>query len=148
MVLMQGQALANDDSDSSDSSASSSISPGLKAAREAVSKSDFESALRHLATATKEAPNDADVHNLLGYSYRKLGKVQQAFEHYRVALKINPKHRGAHEYIGELYLEMDQLADAQKHVEALDKACFWGCEEYKELKEAVENYKAKKGLAQ
>lgn len=147
LTLMPGPAAAND-GDSGTPSERSSASPSLKAAREAVDKKDFDSAVRHLATATKETPDNADVHNLLGYSYRKLGKVDEAFEQYRRALKIDPKHRGAHEYIGELYLELGRLADAQKHLEALDKACFFGCDEYQELKAAVENYKAKKGAAQ
>lgn len=141
MALTPVPATADDD----DSPARAASSPSLAAAREAVRKEDFESAVRHLNVAVKETPNDADVHNLLGYSHRKLGKVEAAFEHYRLALKIDPKHRGAHEYIGELYLELDRLADAQKHLAALDKACFFGCSEYNELKDVIENYQAKRG---
>ncbi len=146
LILLQGHAVA-DDSAPVEPSEPSSTSPSLEKAREAVNAKDFETALRHLTTAEKETPNDADVQNLLGYSYRKLGKVEKAFDHYRLALKIDPKHRGAHEYVGELYLEMDQLTNSQKHLAALDKACFWGCEEYDDLKEAIEKYKAKKGAA-
>lgn len=145
LVLMQNQVVADDDRESDDSS---NISPSLEAARKAVDDKDFESALGHLTIAEKETPDNADVHNLLGYSYRKLGKIEKAFDHYRVALKADPKHRGAHEYIGELYLELDQLTNAQKHLAALDKACFWGCEEYDDLKKAVEKYKTKKGATQ
>jgi tetratricopeptide (TPR) repeat protein len=121
-------------------------SPSLDAGRKAVDAKDFKSALGHLTQAAKEAPNDADVQNLLGYSYRKLGQLDGAMEHYRLALKIDPKHRGAQEYMGELYLEMDQLANAEQLLKSLSKACPWfgRCEEYDDLKGAIEKYKAKK----
>jgi len=89
-----------------------SQSPSLEAGRKAVDAKDFKAALGHLTQAAKETPNDADVHNLLGYSYRHLGQLDKAMEHYRLALNINPNHRGAHEYMGELYLQMDQPANA------------------------------------
>lgn len=122
-------------------------SPGLDAGRKAVDAKDFKSALAHLTQAAKETPEDADVHNLLGYSYRKLGQFEKAMEHYRLALKLDPNHRGAHEYTGELYLEMGQPENAEKQLNALYKACPWfgKCEEYNDLKEAIAKYKAKRG---
>lgn len=121
-------------------------SPELEAGRKAAQNKDFKSAVGHLTKADKEAPNDADVHNLLGYSYRHLGQFEKAMEHYRLALNINPNHRGAHEYIGELYLQLDQPANAEKQLQALSKACPWfgKCEEHDDLKAAIEKYKSKK----
>jgi hypothetical protein len=46
--------------------------------------------------------------------------------------------------LGELYLETDQLAKAEDRLQVLDDACFLGCEEYDDLKEAIEKYKEKK----
>jgi Flp pilus assembly protein TadD len=121
-------------------------SPSFEAGRKAVEAKDFKSALVHLTKAAAETPNDADVQNLLGYSYRKTGQFDKAMEHYRLALKIDPSHRGAHEYMGELYLETDRLADAEKELQALSKACPWfgKCEEREDLKSAIEKYKAAK----
>lgn len=116
----------------------------FKAGQKAVKAKDYESALNHLSKALKKDPNNADIHNLLGYSYRKLGNTDKAFEHYRTALRIDPKHRGANEYMGELYLETGQLNKAEERLVVLDKACPWGCEEYDDLKEAVEKYKLEK----
>ena len=116
----------------------------FKAGQKAVKAKDYESALNHLSKALKKDPNNADIHNLLGYSYRKLGNTDKAFEHYRTALRIEPKHRGANEYMGELYLETGQLDKAEERLAVLDKACPWGCEEYDDLKEAVEKYKLEK----
>ncbi len=141
-TLMQGPALADD---RPRVSFSKPQSPSLEAGRKAVDAKDFKAALGHLAKAVEETPDDADVHNLLGYSFRKVGQFEKAMEHYRRALSIDPQHRGAHEYMGELYLEMGQSANAEKQLQALYKACPWfgRCEEYDDLKEALEKYKAK-----
>ncbi len=52
-----------------------SVSPEFKAGQKAVKARDYESALVHLSKALDRDPNSANTHNLLGYSYRKLGKV-------------------------------------------------------------------------
>ena len=142
LVLSFGSAMAA--GTSSTSKSKPSVSPEFKAGKKAVKEGDFQSALRHLNKANEKDPKNADIHNLLGYSYRKLGDTDKAFEHYQIALKIKPKHRGANEYLGELYLETDQLGKAEERLKVLDKACSWGCEEYDDLKEAIEKYKEKK----
>jgi Flp pilus assembly protein TadD len=121
-------------------------SPNVTAARQAIEAKDFKSAVGHLTKAVQENPNDADAQNMLGYSYRKLGTFDKSMEHYQKALKIDSNHRSAHEYLGELYLDMNQLGNAEKQLAALKKACpFFGkCEEYDDLKEAIEKYKTKK----
>ncbi len=82
---------------------------------------------------------------MLGYSYRKLGDTDAAFENYQTALRLNRIHRGAHEYLGELHLEMGNVADAQKLLQALGKLCTYFCAGYKELREAIANYTAAHG---
>jgi len=111
-----------------------------------VEGKDFKSSLAHLTNAAQETPDDADVHNLLGYSYRKVGQFDKAMEHYGLALKLDRNHRGAHEYVGELYLETNRLAEAEQQLQALSKACPWfgKCDERDDLKAAIEKYKAAK----
>ena len=120
--------------------------PNVEAGRKAIDAKDFKAAVGHFIEAVKELPNDADAHNMLGYSYRKVGTFDKSMEHYQRALKIDANHRSAHEYLGELYLDMNQPADAEKQLAALKKACpFFGkCEEYEDLKQAIEKHKAKK----
>jgi Flp pilus assembly protein TadD len=115
------------------------------AGRKSIEAKDFKSALGHLSKAVQEEPNNADAHSMLGYSYRKLGTLDKSMEHYQKALKIDGSHRSAREYLGELYLEMNQPANAEKELATLKKACpFFGkCEEYDDLKEAIEKYKTK-----
>lgn len=117
----------------------------ILAGRKSIEAKDFKSALGHLSKAVEEEPNNADAHSMLGYSYRKLGTFDKSMEHYQRALKIDGNHRSAREYLGELYLEMNQPANAEKELATLKKACpFFGkCEEYDDLKEAIEKYKSK-----
>jgi len=86
----------------------------------------------------------ADWNNLMGYSLRKASTPDfaGAERHYNEALRIKPDHRGALEYSGELYLMKGDLATAEKRLAVLDKACTFGCEEYTDLKKAIERYKA------
>ena len=101
----------------------------------------FLVAIKHLERATKTAPNNPDVYNLLGYSHRKLDQLEQAFDNYWKALKLDPRHLGANEYIGELYLRTNNLKKAKEHLEGLDDVCLFGCDEYDNLKNAIEKYK-------
>ena len=117
----------------------------LRAGRKAVDAGDFNKAIEYLDKAVKADPKRADGYNLLGYSHRKLGDVDKAFTYYRMALERDRNHRGANEYIGELYLELGDLAKAEEHLKILDGACFFGCEEYTELKNAIKAYKASRG---
>lgn len=121
-------------------------SPDLEHGRKAIDAKDYKAAVDHLVKAAKETPKNADVHNLLGYGYRHLGQFDKSMEHYQLALSLDPNHRGAHEYIGELYLQMDQLANAEKQLQALRKACPWfgRCPEHDDLKGTIERYKAKR----
>ncbi len=120
--------------------------PKIAAGRKAIEAKDYNAAVGHLTKAVQELPNDADAHNMLGYSYRKLNTFDKSMEHYQRALKIDANHRSTHEYLGELYLDMNQLDNAEKQLAALKRACpFFGrCEEYEDLKKAVDNYKTKK----
>ena len=86
----------------------------------------------------------ADWNNLMGYSLRKSKTPDYAAaeKYYDEALRIAPAHRNALEYSGELYLMLEQLPKAEQRLAALDKACSFGCEQYTELKKAVQAYKA------
>lgn len=126
--------LGADDSDSSDAN--------FVEGRKAIEGQDWNKAVELLSKAVQTDPNNADAHNFLGYAYRKKGTYAASFEHYEQALKLNPKHKHAHEYIGEAYLLTDNLTKAELHLAELQKICTpIPCEEYKELKRAVDVYK-------
>jgi tetratricopeptide (TPR) repeat protein len=117
----------------------------LAAARALIEQSRWRDAIEALKAANQ--PDSADWHNLMGYSHRKakMPDFAAAEAHYNAALRINPQHRGALEYSGELYLMMGDLPRAEERLAQLDKACFLGCAELRELRAAVAAYKARPG---
>ena len=118
----------------------------LVSARKAIDVKDWSRAMFELNQAVRDEPRNADVHNLLGYTYRKRATpdIAKAFEHYKTALSLNPRHKGAHEYIGEAYLTDKKPAEAEKHLAQLEAICGnKTCEEYADLAKALADYKAK-----
>jgi len=87
---------------------------------------------------------NADWNNLMGYSMRKQATPDYAAaaHYYDEALRIDPRHKGALEYSGELALINGDLPKAEERLATLDKACRFSCEEYRDLKRAVDRYKA------
>lgn len=113
-------------------------------AQKEIKANQYDAAIKTLLAANQ--PNSADWNNLLGYAQRKKNPpdLAAAERYYQAALKIDPKHRGALEYYGELFLMKNDLAGAEQMLARLNKACFFPCEEYRDLKEEIANYKAKK----
>ena len=120
--------------------------PVLEKVLAANGQQDWPRAEAILRDALAKDPGNADYHNLYAYAIRKgaSSNVDLVFKHYNEALRIDSKHRGAHEYIGEAYLMVGNLAKAREHLAALDRLCFFGCDEYSKLKQAVAEYEAKK----
>ena len=111
--------------------------------QELIDAEKYEMAISEPRTALVESPDDTDLLNFLAYSQRKLMRFDEALVNYQKALKIEPEHRSANEYLGELYLQLGQLDDALQRLKVLDDACFFGCEEFDELEEAIESYRSK-----
>jgi len=116
----------------------------LTEARVSIKSEKYDQAVKQLQAANETS--SADWNNLLGYSLRKKQPpdLLGAEKYYQAALKINPRHRGALEYYGELKLMNDDLPGAEALLVRLDKVCTFGCEEYSDLKAAIQKYKSKK----
>ncbi|HSV52075.1 MAG TPA: tetratricopeptide repeat protein [Burkholderiaceae bacterium] len=128
-----------------DTSSGPTLNERLATARKAIAAKDWSRAMSELNQAVREEPRNADVHNLLGYSYRKRATpdLAKAFDHYNTALKLDPRHKGAHEYIGEAYLMEKKPAEAEKHLAQLEAICGnKTCEEYEDLAKAIASFKA------
>lgn len=118
----------------------------MSSARRSIDAKDWSKAMSELGTVVREDPQNADAHNLLGYSYRKRANpdVTKAFEHYYIALRINPNHKGAHEYIGQAYLMEKRPQQAEQHLTQLEKICGGTqCPEYQELSRAIAEFKSR-----
>ncbi|OYU98278.1 MAG: hypothetical protein CFE45_17090 [Burkholderiales bacterium PBB5] len=125
-------------------SAKPAATDNLAAARAAIAGQRWAEAIAELKRLNDSG--NADWHNLMGYSLRKTSPPDYAGaeRHYTEALRLNPQHRGALEYSGELYLLLGDLPRAQAQLTRLDKACFLPCEEYTDLKRAIERHQAGK----
>jgi len=126
---------------SDDEAAAERADPDYVAGKAALDGKDWGTAVRLLSSAALRDTRNADLQNYLGYAYRNAGRLELAFRHYQRALELNPRHRGAHEYIGEAYLIANDLANAERHLSALEKICLIPCEEYEDLKKAVAEYR-------
>ena len=112
--------------------------------RQFIEAKNFDQAINVLLQADEK--QSADWHNLMGYSLRKKTppNLMEAEKHYQSALVKEPKHRGALEYYGELLLLKNDLAGAETMLSRLDKACTFGCEEYRDLKKSIAQFKSRK----
>ena len=114
----------------------------LSGVRTQVAAKRWPDALAELRKVNDSA--SADWHNLMGYALRKgsPADLDGADRHYREALRIDPRHKGALEYSGELALMRGDLAGAEQKLALLDRVCMFGCEEFTDLKQAVQRFKA------
>jgi len=111
----------------------------VRQAREAIAEQAWRRAIELLQTHTIAYPDDADAHNLLGYSLRQIESYELSLAAYERALAINPEHLGAHEYLGQLMLTLGRRERAMHHLRALERLCQASCEGYQQLKRSLES---------
>jgi tetratricopeptide (TPR) repeat protein len=116
------------------------LDPDFAAGKKALVAGDWKAAVTALGYAALREPDNADIHNYIGYAYRRLQQPKAAFAHYRQALALNPRHRSAHEHMGEAYLAAGDVASARAHLAALQRICLIACGEYEELKQAIATF--------
>jgi tetratricopeptide (TPR) repeat protein len=80
----------------------------------------------------------ADVANLIGYSYRKLGDYKQSQVYYELALKDDPNHVRTWQYYGLWQLEQGNREQAQYHLNKIASLAGTGSEEYRSLAAALD----------
>ena len=119
--------------------------PAMAAAVQAIDAKEYARAIPMLEEVVTRLPGNAEAYNWLAYATRKNGDPARSIPIYQKALAIDPKHLGAHEYIGEAYLALDDLPHAKQHLARLNRLCFFSCEEYRDLKKAVEAYEKSAG---
>ncbi len=97
---------------------------------------EYDQAIRVLALAPDQ--NDPRVLNYLGYSHRKLGKMDEALTYYQAAIAQNPDFSLVREYLGEAYIQLGQLEQARAQLTQIERICGGRtCGEYGQLAKLI-----------
>jgi tetratricopeptide (TPR) repeat protein len=99
-------------------------------------RNDYRTAISQLRGL--EHDNNADVANLIGYSYRKLGDYDQSKVWYEAALKADPNHVRTWQYYGLWQIEQGHRDQAEVHLQKIGSICGTSCPEYRSLAEALD----------
>jgi tetratricopeptide (TPR) repeat protein len=132
---------AGGEDESTPAARSSRSDPDFVAGEKAVKAQQWPAAVQSMTKVVERDAASAGAWNYLGFSYRHMGELDKSFAAYDKALQINPQHRNAREYLGEAYLQAGRLDDAEAQLKALDKLCRLPCEQYRDLKEKIADYK-------
>jgi tetratricopeptide (TPR) repeat protein len=109
---------------------------GYRAAYAAIyDRNDYASAIVQLKALGHD--DRADVANLIGYSYRKLGDYRVSQVWYERALQADPGHVRTWQYYGLWQLEQGNRDSAQYHLNRIGKLCGTDCAEYRSLAAAL-----------
>src|ERR1700686_1583409 len=99
-------------------------------------RNDYPSAIEQLKALGQD--DRADVANLIGYSYRKLGDYKVSQIWYERALKADPDHVKTWQYYGLWQVEQGNRESAQYHLNRIAALAGTGSEEYRSLAAALE----------
>ena len=99
-------------------------------------RNDYASAITQLKALGHD--DRADVANLIGYSYRKLGDYKVSQIWYERALKADPDHVRTWQYYGLWQLEQGNREQAEYHLNRIGQICGTDCAEYRSLAAALE----------
>jgi tetratricopeptide (TPR) repeat protein len=99
-------------------------------------RNDFASAIEQLKALGQD--DRADVANLIGYSYRKLGDYKVSQIWYERALKADPDHVRTWQYYGLWQVEQGNRDQAQYHLNRIAALTGAGSAEYQSLAAALE----------
>jgi tetratricopeptide (TPR) repeat protein len=97
---------------------------------------DYASAIDQLKSLKRD--DVADVANLIGYSYRKIGDYQSSKVYYELALKDDPNHVRTWQYYGLWQLEQGNREQAQYHLNKIASLAGTGSSEYRSLADALD----------
>jgi tetratricopeptide (TPR) repeat protein len=99
-------------------------------------RNDYTGAIEQLKLLGHD--DRADVANLIGYSYRKLGDYKLSQVWYERALQADPNHVRTWQYYGLWQLEQGNRDQAEYHLKRIGAICGTDCAEYKSLAAALD----------
>ena len=110
---------------------------GYRAAYDTIyERNHYRAAIAELKALGQD--DRADVANLIGYSYRKLGDYQLSQLWYERALKADPNHVKTWQYYGLWQIEQGHADQARVHLARIEQLCGTSCPEYRSLAAAID----------
>ena len=82
---------------------------------------------------------------MIGFTLRKLGRVDEAFDYYFKALATRPDATTTRQYLGEAYLQVGQPGKAREQLAEIAKRCGTTCEDYTALAEEIARHERTRG---
>lgn len=88
--------------------------------------------------AMMKDPNTAEALNYKGYATRKLGRIEEGIGYYLQSVKLDSNYTQVREYLGEAYIQLGRLDLAHEQLGAIGRICGSDCENYQQLKQAID----------
>lgn len=98
----------------------------------------YDAALATLRSAPSQ--DDPRVQTMIGFTLRKLGRVDDAFGYYFKALATRPDATTTRQYLGEAYLQIGDPVRAREQLAEIARRCGTACEDYVALAEEIAKY--------
>jgi predicted Zn-dependent protease len=99
-----------------------------------------------LATLRAAAnPADPRIETMIGFSLRKLGRVDEAMASYQRVLAVYPDRTTTRQYLGEAFLQMGEPAKAKEQLGEIAKRCGTACEDYQLLADEIAKFEKQSG---
>ena len=102
---------------------------------------EYASALATLRSAGNQS--DPRVQTMIGYSLRKLGRVDEAMGYYLAVLAAHPDRTTTRQYLGEAFLQLGQPDNAKQQLAEIAKRCGTACEDYQLLAGEIAKFESR-----
>jgi predicted Zn-dependent protease len=104
---------------------------------------EYAAALDTLRSAKNQS--DPRVETMIGFSLRKLGRVDEAMGYYAKVLAAHPERTTTRQYLGEAFLQIGEPGKAKEQLAEIAKRCGVACEDYRLLAEEIAKFEDKAG---
>jgi predicted Zn-dependent protease len=99
---------------------------------------EYAAALDTLRSAKDQA--DPRIQTMIGFSLRKLGRVDEAMGYYQKVLAAHPERTTTRQYLGEAFLQIGDPARAKEQLAEIGKRCRVACEDYQLLADEIAKF--------
>ena len=82
---------------------------------------------------------------MIGFSLRKLGRIDEAMGYYQKVLAAHPDRTNTRQYLGEAFLQKGEPAKAKEQLAEIAKRCGIACEDYQLLADEIAKFESKAG---